>query len=116
MTLATCTGRKRSTGLVALSARKAHFQLSLIKPPGTGVVETSCTELKTRDRLTSSRLRMPGLIWIRSLIAGTKLAKRNLNGIQIGQQFAKSETAQGIGGRSLQQTILAIQRTTMAPG
>lgn len=68
----TWTGRKRIIGRIALSARRAHFQLSLIRLPDTGAIETSCTELNTRDRFTSSRLRMPGLISTRSLAAGTK--------------------------------------------
>src|ERR1700749_4055465 len=70
-----CAGSMRSTGRRALSPRSVHFHPSLINPPGAGVVETSCTELNTRDRLISRRLLIPGLIWIRSRMAGTKLEK-----------------------------------------
>ena len=53
-------------GRSAASERSVHFQSSLIRPPGAG----SSNELhgtETRERFTSSRLRMPGFTMTRSL-------------------------------------------------
>ena len=66
-------GRIRSTGRKAPLLRETHFQSSFIN---TGLVElggANCTELKSVERLTSSRRRIPASIWIRSRTAGRKL-------------------------------------------
>ncbi len=96
--------------------RSIHFQLSLISPPARGVVDTSCTELNTRDKLMDRRLRMPALICTCSFIAGTKLDIDTWTEYKSGMSSAKEKVPiPSVAAFSRRRSCL-LKRSTMAPG